>query len=123
MDRNKSPSPTGSTHSGVVSRESVRIAFVFACAALNGLDIFAADVRNPCLPALSSEKHFITCGPEFGLENVGKRAIARRVLYGGKTYGRDFREHLRPCMLHLNSKSCSADPDVWRWPAIKSDGK
>ena len=25
-------------------------------------------------------------------------------------------------MLHLNSKSCSADPDVWMWPAIKSDG-
>ena len=25
-------------------------------------------------------------------------------------------------MLHLNSKSCSADPDGWRWPAIKSDG-
>ena len=25
-------------------------------------------------------------------------------------------------MSYLNSKSCFADPDVWMWPTIKSDG-
>ena len=40
----QTPNPIGSTYAGVVSRESVRIAFTYA--ALNDLDIFAADVRN-----------------------------------------------------------------------------
>ena len=86
------------------------------------MDVFAADIRNECLQAPSSEKNFIVCGPEFGLENVGKRAIIRRALYGGKAAGRDFRNHLRSCMSHLNFKPCLADPDVWMRPAIKSDG-
>ena len=120
LDGHKTPSPAGSTYAGVVSRESVRIAFTYA--ALNGVDIFAADIRNAYLQAPSSEKHFIICGPEFGLENVGKRAIIRRALYGGKAAGRDFRNHLRSCMSHLNFKPCLADPDVWMRPAIKSDG-
>ena len=62
------------------------------------------------------------CGPEFGLENVGKRALIKRALYGGKAAGRDFRNHLRHCMKHLGFTSCLADPDVWMRPAKKSDG-
>ena len=46
----------------------------------------------------------------------------RRALYGGKAAGRDFRNHLRSCMRHLNFESCPADPDVWMIPAKKSDG-
>ena len=68
LDGHKTPSPAGSTYAGVVSRESVRIAFTYA--ALNELDVFSADIRNSYLQAPSSEKHFIICGPEFGLENV-----------------------------------------------------
>ena len=44
------------------------------------------------------------------------------MLYGGKSAGRDFRNHLRACMRHLDFTSCLADPDVWMWPAKKSDG-
>ena len=62
------------------------------------------------------------CGPEFGLENVGKAALIHRALYGGKTAGRDFRNHLRACMWHLGFMSCPADPDVWMRPALKADG-
>ena len=51
-----------------------------------------------------------------------KSATVRRALCVGKAAGRDFREHLRPWMLCLNSKFCSADPDIWIWPAIKSYG-
>jgi hypothetical protein len=120
LDGHKTPDIVGSTYAGVVSRESIRIAFTYA--ALNDLDIFAADIRNAYLQAPSSQKNYIICGPEFGLENVGKVALIHRALYGGKSAGRDFRNHLRSCMHFLNFKPCPADPDVWMRPAIKSDG-
>ena len=120
LDGHKTPNPIGSTYAGVVSRESVRIAFTYA--ALNGLDVFAADVRNAYLQAPSSQKAYIICGPEFGLENVGKIALIQRALYGGKAAGRDFGNHLTSCMRHLDFESCPADPDVWMRPAMKADG-
>ena len=49
-------------------------------------------------------------------------AIMHRAVYGGKTSGRDFRNHLQSCMQFLNFTSCPAGPDVWMRPAIKSDG-
>ena len=120
LDGHKTPDPVGSTYAGVVSRESVRIAFTYA--ALNGLDVFAADIQNAYLQAPSSQKDYIVCGIEFGLENVGKVALIHRALYGGKAAGRDFRNHLRSCMHHLDFVSCPADPDVWMRPAKKADG-
>ena len=120
LDGHKTSDPEGSTYAGVVSRESVRIAFTYA--ALNGLDVCAADIRNAYLQAPSSCKHYIICGPEFGLENVGKVALIHRALYGGKTAGRDYRNHLRSCMLHLDFRSCPADPDVWLRPAKTHSG-
>jgi hypothetical protein len=120
LDGHKTADPTGSTYAGVVSRESVRIAFTYA--ALNGLDVFAADIRNAYLQAPSSQKDYIICGPEFGIENVGKVALIHRALYGGKSAGKDFRNHLRSCMRHLEFGSCPADPDVWMRPAKRSDG-
>ena len=120
LDGHKCPDPEGSTYAGVVSRESVRIALTYA--ALNGLDVYAADIRNAYLQAPSSQKDYIICGPEFGLENVGKVALIHRALYGGKSAGRDFRNHLRSCMHHLKFESCPADPDVWMRKALKSDG-
>ena len=120
LDGHKTPDIAESTYAGVVSRESVRIAFTYA--ALNGLDICAADIRNAYLQAPSSQKDYIICGPEFGLENVGKVALIHRALYGGKAAGRDFRNHLRACMRHLGFESCPADPDVWMRPATKDDG-
>ena len=69
LDGHKTPDPIGSTYAGVVSRESIRIAFTYA--ALNGLDVFAADIRNAYRQAPSSQKHYIMCSPEFGLEHKG----------------------------------------------------
>jgi len=112
LDGHKTANPIGSTFAGVVSRESVRIAFTYA--ALNEVDVCAADIRNAYLQAPSSQKDYIICGPEFGLENVGKAALIHRAVYGGKAAGRDFRNHLRACMHHLQFESCPADPDVWK---------
>ena len=92
-------------------------------AALMGLDIMAANIQNSYLQAPSSEKHFIVCGPEFGLDNVGKVALIKRVLYGGKVADRDFWHHLRSCMDTIGFKSCKADQDIWRRLATKSNGQ
>ena len=54
LDGHRTPNPIGSTYAGVVSRESVRIAFTYA--ALNQLDIGASDIRNAYLQAPSSQK-------------------------------------------------------------------
>ena len=62
------------------------------------------------------------CGPEFGIENIGKVALIHRALYGDKSAGRDFRNHLRSCMHHLDFRPCPADPDVWMRPVKKGDG-
>lgn len=120
LDGHKTPDIIGSTYAGVVSRESVRIAFTYA--ALNGLQVCAADIRNAYLQAPSSQKDYVICGAEFGLENVGKVALIHRALYGGKAAGRDFRNHLRACMHQLGYSPCLADPDVWMRPAKQPDG-
>jgi hypothetical protein len=96
LDGHLTPNPVGSTYAGVVSRESVRIAFTYA--ALNNVDVCAADIQNAYLQAPSSQKDYIICGPEFGIENIGKVALIWRALYGGKSAGKDFRNHLRSCM-------------------------
>ena len=89
---------------------------------LNGLEVCACDIQNAYLQSPSSEKHFIICGPEFGLENKGKRALIIRALYGGKSAGADYWRHVRSAMEEMGFQSCKADPDVWIRSAIKADG-
>ena len=103
-DGHKTPDPVGSTYSGVVSRESVRIALTYA--ALMGLDVWGADIQNAYLSAPTTEKFWITCGDEFGSLDKGKKVVVKRALYGTKTASRDFRNHLRDCMDHLGYRSC-----------------
>ena len=120
-DGHKHAAPDNASYAGVVSRESIRIALTYA--ALMDLEVKAADIRNAYLQAPTSEKHYVICGPEFGLENEGKRAIITRALYGGKVAGRDYWHHLRDCMSEaLGFQSVLADPDVWRREATRSDG-
>jgi hypothetical protein len=119
LDGHKTPNPIGSTYAGVTSRDSIRIAFTHA--ALNGLEVFAADIRNTCLQAQNSQEDHILCGPEFGIKNVGTVALIQRALYVGKSVGKDFRNHLRSCVRHLDFASCPADPDVWMRPTEPSD--
>ena len=118
MDKN--PNPIGSTYDGVVSKESVHIAFTYA--ALNVIEVCASDIRNTYLQTPSSQKYYIICGPEFGIENVGKYALVGRALYGGKSVGKDWRNHLRSCMSHLDFALCPANPNVWIRPAKHSNG-
>ena len=60
------------TYSSVVSRESVRIAFLIA--ALNNIEITMFDIGNAYLNATTTEKLYTYTGPEFG-EDKGKLCI------------------------------------------------
>ena len=73
LDGHNKLSPIGLKYLGVVSRESVRIVFTYA--ALIRIDVCAADIRNVYLQALSSQTEYIICGPEFGIQNVGRTAL------------------------------------------------
>ena len=119
-DGHRTPEPDWCTFAGVVSRESIRIALTYA--SLNGLPVFGADIQNAYLQAPTTEKHYIICGPEFGLENEGKKAIIVRALYGGKSAGADYWRHVRKAMDEMGFTSCKADPEIWMRPGIKDDG-
>jgi hypothetical protein len=56
--------PATLTYSSVVYRDSVHLAFLIA--ALNDLDMLAADIGNAYLDADTREKKHTTCGLEFG---------------------------------------------------------
>ncbi|KAI2491971.1 Reverse transcriptase (RNA-dependent DNA polymerase) [Fragilaria crotonensis] len=110
--------PAFVTYASVVSRESVRIALTLA--ALNDLEVKTGDIENACLTAPVGEKIWCRLGPEFG-RDAGKMAIIVRALYGLKSAGASFRNHLADCMRHLGWSSCIADPDVWMKPEIPGD--
>lgn len=84
--------PKESTYASVVSRDSVRLAFLLA--ALNDLSVLAADVQNAYLNAPTKEKVYIkSAGLEFG-SDAGKPAIIVMALYGLKSSGARWRDHI-----------------------------
>ena len=112
--------PTSITYASVVSRESVRIAFLVA--ALNGLDVLAGDIQNAYLNAPTKEKVWFEAGPEWG-SNEGKVVIIVRALYGLKSSGQAWRSLLSDTITNvLGFRSCLADPDVWFKATTKEDG-
>ena len=56
--------PKESVYSSIISKDSVRI--ILMIAALNNLDILAADVQNAYLNALMKEKVYMMAGLKFG---------------------------------------------------------
>ena len=85
------------------------------------MDVCASDIKNAYLQSPSSERHYIICGKEFGVEHEGKVAVIVRALYGGKCAGMDYWKHLRTCMKFLGFEPCKADPDVWLRVARRPD--
>ena len=107
------------THSSVVTRDSVRIAFTIA--ALNDLDINACDIQNAYITAENREKRWAKAGPEFG-SNQGSIYLVVRALYGLRSAGGAFWGLMRQVLKDLQFVPSKADPDVWMRPAIKADG-
>ena len=115
------PDLEDSNYAGVVSHEVVKIALTYA--ALHQTLVLAADIRNTYLQAPTSEKHYIICGLEFGLDNIGKRALIVCYQYGKNAAGCGFCNHQQSCMGVLGFKSKGDFPDVWMRPATQKDGK
>jgi hypothetical protein len=65
--------PACMTYSSVVSRDSVRLAFLIA--GLNDLEVSACDVGNAYLNADCREKVWFEAGLECGIEDKGKVMI------------------------------------------------
>ena len=72
---NHMDNPKEDIYSGVVSLDSLRLAFTMA--AMNNLKVMAADVGNAFLYGKTREKCYIIAGPEFG-EDAGKRHDRRK---------------------------------------------
>lgn len=111
--------PASITYSSVVSRESVRLAFLIA--ELNGVDIMACDLENAYLNAKCREKIWFEGGVENG-EDRGKVCVLVRALYGLKSAGASWRTTLANVLRDLGYESTKADPDVWIRPAMRDDG-
>ena len=76
------------TYSSVVSRDSVRLAFLIE--ALNDLDIMSCDIGNTYLNAPCREKIWFQAGLECG-EHQGKVCVCVQALYGLKSSGASWR--------------------------------
>jgi hypothetical protein len=96
----------------------VRIALTLA--ALNDLDVKMADIENAYLTAPITEKVWTVLGTEFG-DDAGKRALIVRALYGLKSAGAAFRNHLAECMNHLGWHPCRADRYLWMRAETRPD--
>ena len=86
------------TCSSVVSRESVRIAFLLV--SLNDLDIIACDIGNAYLNAKFREKLWTESGTEFGTEK-GMVMIISRALYVLKSSGAAWRGKLAEPLMFI----------------------
>jgi hypothetical protein len=114
--------PAYATYSSVASRDSVRLGLMLA--ALNDLDVLAADIGNAYLNAPCRERVHVKCGAElFGEEHKGKFAVIVRALYGLKSAGNSWRTHFATCIREdLGYKPTVADPDVYMKAETKPDG-
>ena len=63
-------------------------------ASLNDLPVFCAEIKNAFLQDPSSEKHYIICDTQFGLQNEGGTEIIVKDLYGGNSAGADYWCHV-----------------------------
>lgn len=111
--------PSTITYSSVVSRDSIRLAFLIA--ALNGVDMMMCDMEGAYLNASCSERIWFKGGLECG-EDSGKVLIVVRALYGLKSAGRSWRLALAEVIDGMGFQSTRADPDVWIRPMTRPDG-
>ena len=70
---------------------------------------------NAFLSSPTDEKYYYVCGLEFG-KDAGKKALVVRSLYGLRTAGASYRNHMADCMRTMGYRPCLADPNVWMKP-------
>jgi hypothetical protein len=89
----------------------VRVALTLS--ALNDLDVKMDDNKNAYLAAPLAKKVRTVLGPKF-VDDAMKRALVLQALYGLKSVGAVFRNHLVEYMKHMGWKPCCIDHDLWR---------
>jgi hypothetical protein len=105
------------TFASVASRDTVRLFFLLA--ALIDLDVLSCDIQNAYLAAPHKEKEWTKfTDQQLGPEYDGKKAIIAKALYGLRSSGRSFSNHLG----ELGFVSSKADPDLWMRSAKKANG-
>ena len=103
--------PTSITYSSIVSRDSIKIAFLLA--ALNDIDVMACDISNAYLNAPCKEKIWFIAGPECG---SCARMVCKltRALYGLKSSGAAWRSMFSTFIKdNLGFAPTRVDPDVY----------
>jgi hypothetical protein len=94
---------------------------MFTIAALNDLDLLAGDVQNAYINVKTAEKVYTIAGPEFGSDQQ-RPAVIVRALYGLKSSGARWRDHLASILHENGFASSKADANVWMRKAIKPCG-
>jgi hypothetical protein len=70
-----------------------------------------------------TKKHIYTiAGPEFGSTNLSRPVLIVHALYGLKSSGAWWRDHMTQTLRDDGFQSCLADPGVWMKSRVKPDG-
>jgi hypothetical protein len=80
-----------------------------------------AGFNHAYLQAETKEKVWFTAGAEIG-SNQGRPCIIVRALYGLKSSGARFCDHLSAIICEQGFLNSKADADVWMQKAVKLDG-
>ena len=102
--------PGEDAYAGVIAPEAVRLG-MFA-AVHNNLQVIAADIGNAYLHAKTGEKLYTILGEEYGPLS-GIIWIFDKGLYGLRSSGARFHEHLSDILKKMEFKPSQADPDLW----------
>jgi hypothetical protein len=102
--------PLDSVYSGVVSLRGFRL--VLFLAELNKLELWATDIGNAYLEAMTTEKVYIIAGPEFG-DREGHILIIHKALYGLQSSGAHWHDEFSDCLRKMGFLPCKAEPDIW----------
>ena len=109
--------PLDSVYSGVVSLKGLRL--VVFLAELNKLQLWATDVGNAYLEALTSEKVYIIAGAEFG-DREGHILVIHKALYGLRSSGARWHDKFSDCLREMGFTPSIAEPDIWLRPSKHS---
>ena len=100
-------------YSGVVSLRNLRI--VMLLVEVNQLELWGADIGNAYLKTHTNQKLFIVGGPKFDYLE-GHILVMGKALYGTRTAGGCWHDHLFDVLNKMGFIPCKAVPDVWMRP-------
>ncbi len=112
--------PKHDTYSSVVSRDTVRLGFMYA--SLNKLKILSCDVSNAYLYAKCKEKLWTKAGKEFGIDEGSPMRISR-ALYGLQTAGQSWGLTLAKTLMDMGYRASKGDPNVYQKKRIRETGE